>query len=170
MIVHRTFVYAFRTAWRVAAPQAAVFEVLHASERWPEWWPGLESVVKLEEGDEDGRDSLGRYVWRAAFRYRVEFEMRVTQVERPHLLEGRASGDLDGVGSWRLHEEDGATRVAFDWRVSTTRRWMNALAPLARPVFRWNHDRLMDAGAEGLARRLGVELLSAGSAPVPDPP
>ena len=36
--------YAFLTAWRVAAPRNAVFEVLHESERWPEWWNGVESV------------------------------------------------------------------------------------------------------------------------------
>ncbi len=52
--------YAFLTAWRVAAPREAVFEVLHESERWPEWWDGLERVVKLEDGDAEGRGSLGR--------------------------------------------------------------------------------------------------------------
>jgi hypothetical protein len=45
--------------------------------------------------------------------------------------------------------------------VRTTRSWMNALTPLARPVFRWNHDWVMRQGGRGLARRLGVELLSA---------
>ena len=53
--------YAFLTAWRVAAPRGEVFELLHDSERWPEWWDGVESVVKLEEGDAEGRGSLGRY-------------------------------------------------------------------------------------------------------------
>jgi hypothetical protein len=31
---------------------------------------------------------------------------------------------------------------------------MNLLAPLAKPLFRWNHDALMRAGGIGLARRL----------------
>ena len=42
--------YAFTTAWHVAAPRERVFEVLHDSERWPQWWRGLEGVVKLEDG------------------------------------------------------------------------------------------------------------------------
>jgi uncharacterized protein YndB with AHSA1/START domain len=152
--------YAFLTAWRVAAPREAVFEVLHASERWPEWWDGLERVVTLEEGDDEGRGSLGLYTWRSVLRYRLEFEMRITRVERPHRMDGEATGDLTGTGIWRLYEDDRATAVLFEWRVHTTRRWMNALAPAAGPVFRWNHDRLMRAGGHGLARRLGVELLS----------
>lgn len=154
--------YAFLTAWRVAAPRDAVFEVLHASERWPEWWDGLERVVKLEEGDSEGRGSLGRYTWRSFMRYRLKFDMRITDVDRPHRMAGSAEGELAGSGSWCLYEDDRATTVVFEWRVRTTRPWMNLLAPVARPLFRWNHDRLMRAGGRGLARRLGVELLSGG--------
>jgi hypothetical protein len=153
--------YAFLTAWRVSAARAEVFEVLHESERWPEWWRGVERVVKLEDGDSEGRGSLGHYTWRSVLPYRLEFEMRITRVERPHLMEGEAVGELAGTGSWRLYEDEGATAVLFEWRVRTTRRWMNALAPLAGPVFKWNHDWVMRQGGRGLARRLGAELLSA---------
>jgi uncharacterized protein YndB with AHSA1/START domain len=148
--------YAFTTAWRLAARREAVFDVLHDSERWPEWWRGLERVVKLEDGDPDGRGSLGRYTWRSLLGYRVEFDVRITAVERPRLLEGRATGELAGSGSWRLHEEEGRTTVVFEWRVRTTRRWMNALAPLARPVFRWNHDWIMRQGERGLRAQLSA--------------
>ena len=152
--------YAFLTAWRVAAPREAVFEAIHASERWPEWWDGVERVEKLEEGDEDGRGSLGRYTWRSAMGYRLEFEMRITHVERPYRMDGAAVGELTGTGVWRLYEDDAGTAVLFDWQVRTTRWWMNVLAPVAGPVFKWNHDRLMRAGGRGLAKRLGAELLS----------
>jgi hypothetical protein len=152
--------YAFTTAWRLVAPREAVFEVLHDSERWPEWWRGLERVVKLEDGDGEGRGSLGRYTWRSLIPYRLEFDMRITRVDRPERMEGRAEGELSGAGAWRLDELDGVTTVTFEWRVRTTRRWMNALAPIARPAFRWNHDWVMRQGGRGLARRLGTELLS----------
>ena len=152
--------YAFLTAWRVAAPRERVFEVLHASERWPEWWRGVERVEKLEEGDNEGRGSLGRYTWRSRLPYRLEFEMRITRVDRPERMEGEAVGELTGTGCWSLYEEEGGTAVLFEWRVRTTRAWMNALAPVAGPVFRWNHDWIMRQGGRGLARRLGAELLS----------
>jgi hypothetical protein len=44
--------------------------------------------------------------------------------------------------------------------VATTAPWMNAVAPVARPVFEWNHHAIMRWGAEGLARRLGARLLA----------
>jgi len=38
--------------------------------------------------------------------------------------------------------------------------WMNLVAPLARTLFIRNHGRLMQQGAEVLARMLGAPLLS----------
>jgi hypothetical protein len=46
------------------------------------------------------------------------------------------------------------------WQVATSRAWMNALAPVLAPAFRWNHGAVMAAGARGLASHLGVELLA----------
>jgi hypothetical protein len=119
----------------------------------------VESVVKLEPGDDEGVGSLGRYVWKSRLPYRLEFEMRITTVHRPRLMEGRSVGELTGTGRWRLFEDDGTTAVLYEWNVETTRAWMNLLAPLARPVFAWNHDAVMRWGGEGLARHLGARLL-----------
>jgi hypothetical protein len=37
---------------------------------------------------------------------------------------------------------------------------MNFLAPIARPVFRWNHNVVMHQGGQGLADLLGARLLA----------
>jgi hypothetical protein len=107
---------------------------------------------------------LARYTWRSKLPYELEFEMRTTRVERPHALEGEASGELAGTGRWRLFEGNGATAVLYEWNVRTTRPWMNLLAPVARPIFAWNHDYVMRNGAEGLARLLDAPLLAVGGA------
>jgi hypothetical protein len=54
------------------------------------------------------------------------------------------------------------TAVLYEWHVETSKRWMKALAPVAKPVFAYNHNVVMSWGGEGLARRLGVELIAAG--------
>jgi len=77
--------------------------------------------------------------------------MSVAGSVMPSRLEARATGELAGTGRWTLTSADGGTLVRYDWDVRTTRRWMNLLAPAARPVFRWNHDELMREGGEGLA-------------------
>jgi len=118
----------------------------------------VRSAELLEDGDENGVGRLWRYVWRSRLPYNLEFDSRVTRLERPWLMEGQAEGELTGIGRWRLFEGRG-TAVVYEWNVRTSRSWMNALAPVARPVFAWNHDVVMRQGAEGLARLLDAPLL-----------
>ena len=152
--------YRFLTTWLLEADRERVWDAIYESERWPEWWRGVEEAEKLVEGDERGIGQRGRYVWKAKLPYRVEFEIVTTRVERPHLLEGDADGELAGVGRWRLFEHDGVTAVVYEWNVRTTRWWMNLLAPVAKPVFQANHDYVMRNGGEGIAKLLGARLLA----------
>ncbi len=153
--------YSFLTTWALEAAVDDVWVALHATERWPEWWRGVRVAEELEPGDDEGRGALHRYVWRSRLPYDIEFRMRTTTVERPYLLDGAADGDLLGTGRWRLWESQRATAVTYEWNVETTIAWMNAVAPLGRPVFRWSHDHVMRNGGIGLARLLGVRLLFA---------
>ncbi|HWF35360.1 MAG TPA: hypothetical protein VG295_08300, partial [Solirubrobacteraceae bacterium] len=109
-------------------------------------------------GDELGIGELDRFTWRSLLPYSLAFDLRVTRVVRPYLLEGRATGELDGVGTWQLYEGQG-TAVVYDWRVRTAKPWMNLFGPIARPAFAWNHDLVMRQGGRGLAAELGTTLL-----------
>ena len=117
--------------------------------------------VRRGDAAAGGVGRRGRYEWRSFVPYPVRFEVVATRIERPALLEGRATGELEGVGRWRLFEQDQVTAVLYEWNVRTTKRWMNAIGPVAAPVFRWNHDYVMRGGGRGIADRLGVRLLAA---------
>jgi len=155
--------YHFLTTWLVAAPIERVWDVIYAIERWPEWWRGVQSVTELMHGDGDGEGTVYRHVWRSRIPYAVRFDSTVEEVRQPHLILARAEGELAGTGTFRLYESPLGTAVTYDWRVHTTRRWMNAVAPVARPVFAWNHHAVMNQGGVGLARVLGVELVAQSS-------
>jgi uncharacterized protein YndB with AHSA1/START domain len=154
--------YSFLSTWCVAAPLERVWDVLSDAESYPEWWKGVRSVTVLEPGEGGGRGvgTLYRMEWRSKLPYSLVFDSRVTRQEPPHRLEGRASGELAGVGAWRLYEGAAGTAAIYSWDVSTTRPWMNAIGPLARPAFARNHDYVMRQGAHGLARKLGAELIA----------
>jgi uncharacterized protein YndB with AHSA1/START domain len=153
--------YEFLTTWLLDAPRERVWEAIYESEHWPRWWRGVVEAEREAEGDVAGIGQIGRYVWRSKLPYNLEFRMRTTRVEHPRLLEGEASGELAGVGRWRLFEDDGATAVIYEWNVHTTKPWMNLLAPIAKPIFAWNHDWVMRNGGTGLASLLGCELLAS---------
>jgi uncharacterized protein YndB with AHSA1/START domain len=158
--------YSLLTTWCLDATRERVWDAIWDSERWPEWWRGVVSSERLVEGDESGLGQVGRYTWRLKRPYALDFQITTTRIEKPHLLEGQARGELAGVGRWRLFEEDAdgdpVTAVVYEWNVHTTRRWMNLLSPIAHRVFEWNHDWVMRNGGEGIARLLGCRLLAAG--------
>jgi len=151
--------YSFLTTWCVDAPLERVWDVVHSADRYPEWWKGVRKVTKLEPGGEHGVGALYRLEWRSRLPYSLEFDLRVTRSEPPYLLEGQASGELEGVGVWRLFSGAAGTAILYSWDVATTARWMNRMGPVARPAFAWNHDIVMRQGAQGLAKQLGAKLI-----------
>ncbi len=152
--------YRFLTTWCLDAPIGDVWDAIYAAERWPEWWPAVERAVKVRDGDENDVGCIWRYTWRSPLPYALELVSETTRVERPHAIDGVSRGDLVGTGRWRFFEGEG-TAVTYEWNVATKKPWMNALGPLARPLFRWGHDEVMRQGAQGLARHLGARLVSA---------
>ena len=153
--------YSFLTTWLLDSPREPVWEAIHDQENWPRWWRGVELAEEVSRPP-GGADvgTVSRMVWRSLLPYRVEFEVTATKIERFSLMEGQAVGDLEGIGRWRLYEQDGVTAVLYEWDVVTNKPWMNRMAPILRPVFEWNHDWVMRRGGEGIAARLGVPLLA----------
>lgn len=151
--------YTFETTWRLRAPLESVWRAIADCERWPSWWRGVERVDLLQPGDEHGIGARYRLTWRSKLPYTLTFDTEVVRVEPMALIEGHATGELEGTGIWRLEHHDAVTTIHYTWRVHTTRWWMNLLAPIARPAFRWNHDYVMRNGATGLATLLNAEQL-----------
>jgi hypothetical protein len=154
--------YALVTHWHIGAAIDPVWDALYRVEDWPRWWRYVKAVVELKQGDANGVGAVRRFTWTSRLPYSLTFEMRSSVVERPTFMEGIASGELSGRGRWRFAAEGATTRVRYEWTVQTTRPWMNLLAPLMAPAFRWNHGQVMAEGGRGLARHLGVALLGAG--------
>lgn len=151
--------YRYVTTWWLQAPIDDVYQALSRSPDWPRWWKSLLDVEELATGDAEGIGRVYRYTWKSRLGYRLCFDIRVTSVHASRLIAGEASGDVEGTGCWRLFQEGRVTRVRHEWRVRTTRRWMNLLAPVARPLFAWSHHDVMQDGAMGLARWLDARLL-----------
>lgn len=150
--------YEFVSTWRIDAPLDLVWQTLNDVNSWPEWWKGVVRVIELAPGDENGVGSIRRTTWKSALPYELEFDSEVVGLEHERYIEARAFGELEGVGVWHfIAIGKSKTRVDYDWRVKTTKSWMNLIAPLARPFFRWNHDVIMSWGEAGLKKKLACQ-------------
>jgi hypothetical protein len=146
--------YELATDWYLEAPVERVWDAIFDVASWPKWWSYVLQVEQMEPGDASGVGAVRRFTWGSALPYQLSFTMRTTVVQRPHVLEAVAEGELTGVGRWTLESQGAATRVRYDWEVTTSRAWMNVMAPVLGPMFRWNHGQVMSAGGRGLAQYL----------------
>jgi uncharacterized protein YndB with AHSA1/START domain len=147
--------YSFVTNWEIPSSQAKVWDLLMAAEDWPQWWRGVERVELLQPGINSlGLGAVRRYRWRSRLPYSLTFVMKTTLVEPHSRIEGHATGELEGFGRWQLRQVHDVTHVRYDWMVVTNKGWMRWLAPIARPLFEWNHDVIMKWGRDGLIKKV----------------
>lgn len=146
--------------WRIAAPVRAVWQSLSDSQGWPLWWPYVRSVRLLRQDSRGEVGSERRIEWGSALGYGLTLDVTTTRIVKDREIEGIAHGDLDGVGLWRLDSDGNVTLVTYRWAVSLRKPWMRQLLPVLRPVFAWNHNAVMRAGARGLARHLAAPLIA----------
>ncbi len=151
--------YSFVTTWKLRCPLENAWDIIYKQEEWPNWWKGVQQVTVLEPGINDIGKKIA-YTWKSALPYTLSFYMISRHIDTHHLLEGTAHGDLEGIGLWNFSEDKGITTIECSWDVNTNKKWMNMLAPLLRPLFKWNHRVVMRWGAKGLAKKLNAELLS----------
>ncbi len=147
------------THWQFTSPVEPVWRALQTTREWPRWWRYVRSVQEVRDGDSNNLGAINHIRWSSRLPYGIAFDVEVTEVVPQRLLRGRASGQLVGEGLWELDEAGGITNVRYRWTVELNQAWMRFTAPIAAPIFRWNHNGLMAAGAEGLAQYLDVQLL-----------
>lgn len=157
--MEKKYNYSFITTWKIKAPLQEIWNVLYNQEDWPNWWKGVKTVQPLQNGDVNNVGKKMRYSWKSFLPYTLSFDMTSVTIKPFAYMEGNATGELEGVGKWFFKEENGITTVCYTWDVNTTKKWMNVLAPVLKPAFKWNHDVVMRWGAEGLAKKLNAELI-----------
>jgi uncharacterized protein YndB with AHSA1/START domain len=140
--------YVFSTVWHIDAPAQVVSEALIREADWTTWWQGLEQANV--QNHRLGEGSVVATTWRSQAGYRLHFTLTITTFRPGDYIAFTATGDLEGDGDFILEPDGDATTITIDWRVHTTKVWMNVLAPLLRPLFSRNHNLLMRAGEKGL--------------------
>lgn len=146
--------YSFTTNWQFKAPLEKVWQIIYESEQWADWWKDVESVVELEKGDENGIGSIRKYTLKSPTGYKLSFNLLLTERKDFELLKGNAIGDLVGTGAWYFQEKGDLTIVRCEWRVATTKKWMNTFAFILAPIFSFNHKWVMRHGKKSLTKKL----------------
>jgi len=152
--------YHFLSDFTLTSRPDAVWTALLAVEEWPSWWRWLKRIDVIREAtSENGVGAVYRNHISSPTGYSFEFEGEIAAAELLRRIDLILTGEI--VGRIRYLVSDGpsgGTNLAYAQLVETPKWWMNLLAPIARPGFTWNHDKLMTDFARGLAKASGGEL------------
>lgn len=146
--------YNFTTLWHFDHPVEKVWNIIWLMDHWPDWWKYVRQVEKIREGDEQEIGAVRRITWSTALPYSLTFDSELTFLVQYKRMEGRALGDLTGIGIWTFEPNGIGTNVRYDWNVNITKPWMRFFEPILKPLFKWNHDKVMQAGYKGLYEKL----------------
>jgi hypothetical protein len=136
--------YVFRSVWQVQAPLADLIPVLNDIESYPAWWPEIRAVRPLG-------DDRFEVVARSFLPYELRFVSEAAADEpTPGVINARLSGDMEGTVRWTVEQLDAGCRLVYDQEVTTHKRLLNVMAPVARPGFKANHAVMMRHGESGL--------------------
>jgi hypothetical protein len=136
--------YVFQSIWHVRAALADLMPVLYDLESYPAWWPEIREARPL-----GGRRF--QVVARSFLPYELRFVSEGDELDPDTgVIDARLSGDMEGIVRWTLTQLDDACRLVYDQEVTTHKRLLNVMAPVARPGFKANHAIMMRHGEAGL--------------------
>lgn len=153
--------YHFLSEFALSSSPDAVWAALTDVTGWTSWWSWLKrvEVVRQPTGPAN-TGGVYKNVVRAPAGYGFDYDVEITAVDAPARIDVFSTGDIEGRGRFILEPRpDGGSNLGFAWLVETPKWWMNLLAPIARPGFTWNHDKLMTDFGRGLARQTGGEAV-----------
>lgn len=151
--------YKFITTWKIDKPIEKIWDKLIKLEDWPKWWKSMKNV-RLERSQSKNDKDILYFTWKGILPYSLTFPIIITHIEPMKKIEGVASGDLKGKGICKIISTKTQTTITYRWDVSTKKKWMNIVAPIARPFFTWNHHKIMQQGAKGLSHYLNTKVSS----------
>lgn len=137
--------FAFRSAWNLPAPPAAVFDVLRDVGTYPRWWPQVRHARRLS-------DNSGELTCRSTLPYDLTFVLTAEVDDASaRILRARMDGDLVGWSKWAVHDgRRGGSVAIFEEDVLLTSSLLRIAPGFVRPVLARNHTAMMRGGERGL--------------------
>jgi hypothetical protein len=169
------FVIDYRGRFAFAAAPEAVWARIMAVDRFERWWGWL-SELRVEGARADNGDlqagSVLRGVVAPPLPYRMRLCVAIERCRPPSSIDAAVHGDLEGRAGLRLEPLFEGTCADVTWTIEMMQRPMRLAARVAHPVFRWGHDKVVDATVQSFTRVLERERQTVnpgGPPPFPRP-
>jgi hypothetical protein len=143
--------YHFQSIWNIDCSQDQVWQILTATPfSWSQWWPQLKQINTLTE-HKNMAGSKFMCTWQA-IGYKIIGNIEVLSAKKPDeiVLKFQSGSDIVGRVHCQLSGTTERTRIMFTLDVTSIKTWMNTLNSVLKPIFLYNHNRIMHSGEQGL--------------------
>ena len=139
--------FVYRQTFALPSPVDEVWASLERLDDYQRWWPWLVGfeLNGLAEG------ATAACTVQAPLPYRLRFAVDLVEVEAGRLVDGVVSGDLAGPARMELAPSRTGSLATLSWQLEPHGRLVRVLGATARPVLRWGHDRIVEAGLRQFA-------------------
>ena len=122
---------------------------IDAVSNYPTWWPWLREF--------DGVALAAGEVWHCAVQpplpYVVRFQVTIEAVEQPSYVAATISGDVVGTAELRIAARHDGCEARLEADLGPQKQALRALSIAARPLVRFGHNWVLDAGARQFRAR-----------------
>jgi hypothetical protein len=144
----------YRGRFEFPVPPAELWAAIGRVDQFERWWGWLDALEVEGPGLEAGSVLRGTVAPPVPYRMRVTVDL--DRCVSHKLIDASVSGDLVGQAHLRLHPISGGTVAEVAWSVEMKQLPMRLAARVAYPLFRWGHDRVVEATVSGFRSQLTV--------------
>lgn len=147
--------YYFLNVWNLPVPVEKVWPYIINGGDYPRWWGEVYRNVTIINNQPAGQvGAKAAVVARGRLPYTLQFQSEILRAVPNKLLSLKATGDLTGMGTWRLTPVSTGMQLTFEWIVRADKPILRLLAPLFKPLLEENHRWTMRVGEAALQREL----------------
>jgi uncharacterized protein YndB with AHSA1/START domain len=153
--VSRSSVLDYEATFTFPAPVEHVWLAIGRFDRYPSWWSWLRDFDVDGNALEPGTVLHG--IVAPPLPYRMRLDVVLERLIPERLIAASVHGDLEGVARLTFERDGNQTQVRARWTIEMMQQPMRVAARVAHPLFRWGHDRVVEATVDGFRRHLSDE-------------
>jgi hypothetical protein len=136
--------------WRFPVAPAELWGHITATGSYVQWWPWLR---RFDPGEGLCAGAVWACVVQPPLPWRVRFTVELERVDPHRRAVARVRGDIEGNAVLTVVAAAGGSEARLRSSLRPAQPLMRRVARLARPLVRWGHDWVLDAGARQFAAR-----------------
>ncbi|MGI8936667.1 MAG: SRPBCC family protein [Iamia sp.] len=135
--------------WSFPATPERFWDVVASVDEYPTWWPWLRRF----EADALATGARWKCTVSPPLPYRIRFDLRMEEVDRPWLARVSVTGDIRGSARMDVTPVDGGCQVRLRSDLVPAHPSLRVASAVTRPMIRWGHDWVLDTGVRQLRSR-----------------